>query len=213
MIALDADERVAGVTSWLPVYRDQIVVGWTLDVMRRTAAGMPGVMGFLIASVAIRLREAGLQVISLSGAASQPAAGHVRLTPPTPDSTLAFLSRKSSPPTARLVLNARRSSALDTSRSISAIGILCRFPPSAARSPAPTCLMSPPARTSRSPGSSRQTADPSSTREEDEKDRRMPPWIEPDPRPRQHPHGRLHPRRRRAGRSHGASRSATRQGP
>ena len=98
MIALDADERVAGVTSWLPVYRDQIVVGWTLDVMRRAAAGMPGVMEFLIASVAIRLREAGLQVMSLSGAplaTSQQATSGSRRRPL--DSTLAFLSRRLEP--------------------------------------------------------------------------------------------------------------------
>jgi lysylphosphatidylglycerol synthetase-like protein (DUF2156 family) len=98
MIALDADEHLAGVTSWLPVYRDQIIVGWTLDVMRRAAAGMPGVMEFLIASVAIRLREAGLQVMSLSGAplaTTQHATSDSRRRPL--DSTLAFLSRRLEP--------------------------------------------------------------------------------------------------------------------
>lgn len=97
MIALDADGHVAGVTSWLPVYRDQIVVGWTLDVMRRASGGMPGVMEYLIASVALRLKDEGLRVMSLSGAplATAQDAGPDLRRPL--DSTLAFLSRRLEP--------------------------------------------------------------------------------------------------------------------
>ncbi|GGL02899.1 hypothetical protein GCM10009769_21310 [Curtobacterium luteum] len=67
MLALDAEDHVVGVTSWLPVYEHGTLTGWTLDVMRRGEGGMPGVMEFLIARTALRAREAGLTTISLSG--------------------------------------------------------------------------------------------------------------------------------------------------
>ncbi|WP_141399312.1 bifunctional lysylphosphatidylglycerol flippase/synthetase MprF [Curtobacterium sp. 'Ferrero'] len=77
MLAVDATDRVTGVTSWLPVHERGMLTGWTLDVMRRGADGMPGVMEFLIARTALRAREAGLATISLSGTplAVQPEAG------------------------------------------------------------------------------------------------------------------------------------------
>lgn len=68
LIAVDADRIVHGVTSWLPVRRDGAVVGWTLDFMRRRAGGFNGVMDFLIASAALRCKEEGAEVLSLSGA-------------------------------------------------------------------------------------------------------------------------------------------------
>jgi lysylphosphatidylglycerol synthetase-like protein (DUF2156 family) len=68
LVAVDAEERVHGVTSWLPVRRDSHVVGWTLDFMRRDHAGFPGVMEFLIASMAVRCRDEGVEFLSLSGA-------------------------------------------------------------------------------------------------------------------------------------------------
>ncbi|WP_139199554.1 phosphatidylglycerol lysyltransferase domain-containing protein, partial [Curtobacterium sp. MCBA15_013] len=49
-------------------YRDGRVVAWTLDVMRRTPAAPNGVMEFLVASAADRMREDGVERLSLSAA-------------------------------------------------------------------------------------------------------------------------------------------------
>ncbi|SDD45178.1 bifunctional lysylphosphatidylglycerol flippase/synthetase MprF [Rhodococcus tukisamuensis] len=68
LIAVDADRTVHGVTSWMPVYRDGRVVGWTLDFMRRRAEGFRPAMEFLIASAALLLAEEGAEFVSLSGA-------------------------------------------------------------------------------------------------------------------------------------------------
>ncbi len=68
MIACDEHDRVVGVTSWLPSYRDGTVVGWTLDFMRRTPDGMNGIMEFLIARSAERFRDDGIEFMSLSAA-------------------------------------------------------------------------------------------------------------------------------------------------
>ncbi|EWT00961.1 hypothetical protein N865_12090 [Intrasporangium oryzae NRRL B-24470] len=69
-LAVDADGRVHGVTSWLPVLRpgDGAVVGWTLDVMRRGPAGFRAVMDFLIASACLAFRDEGCDTVSLSAA-------------------------------------------------------------------------------------------------------------------------------------------------
>jgi phosphatidylglycerol lysyltransferase len=67
MLAVAADGHVTAVTSWLPVYERGALAGYTLDVMRRGEDGMPGVMEFLIARTALRARDAGLRMISLSG--------------------------------------------------------------------------------------------------------------------------------------------------
>ncbi len=67
-LALDAQDRIVGVTSWLPTYREGELRGYTLDVMRRVPDGPNGVMEFLIASVALRVREDGGAELSLSGA-------------------------------------------------------------------------------------------------------------------------------------------------
>jgi phosphatidylglycerol lysyltransferase len=62
------------VTSWLPVHRGGAVVGWTLDFMRRRAStpdgatAVKGVMEFLIATAALRCRDEGAELLSLSGA-------------------------------------------------------------------------------------------------------------------------------------------------
>jgi lysylphosphatidylglycerol synthetase-like protein (DUF2156 family) len=66
LIAVDADRTVHGIVSWLPVYRAGRPVGWTLDFMRRRTGYFPGVMEFLIASSALRLRELGAEFVSLS---------------------------------------------------------------------------------------------------------------------------------------------------
>ncbi len=78
MLAIDEADRVLAVTSWLPTYRDGAVTGWTLDFMRRLPDGMNGVMEFLIASVALRSKEEGLEFVSLSAApltSSEPVGG------------------------------------------------------------------------------------------------------------------------------------------
>jgi phosphatidylglycerol lysyltransferase len=68
LVAVDSSQRVHGVTSWLPVRRDGQVVGWTLDFMRRDHNGFPGVMEFLIASMATMARDEDIEFLSLSGA-------------------------------------------------------------------------------------------------------------------------------------------------
>jgi phosphatidylglycerol lysyltransferase len=68
LIAVDADRKVHAVTSWLPVYRDGVVVGWTLDFMRRRADGMVGATEFLVASAARLCQAEGARFLSLSGA-------------------------------------------------------------------------------------------------------------------------------------------------
>ncbi|GAA1290975.1 DUF2156 domain-containing protein [Pseudonocardia aurantiaca] len=68
LLAVDADRTVHGVTSWLPVYRDGAVVGWTLDFMRRRETGLRGVMEFLIASAVQQFQAEDAQFLSLSGA-------------------------------------------------------------------------------------------------------------------------------------------------
>ncbi len=68
LLAVDADRTVHGVTSWLPVYRDGEIVGWTLDFMRRRADGFRPAMEFLIASAALDLEREGYEFVSLSGA-------------------------------------------------------------------------------------------------------------------------------------------------
>jgi lysylphosphatidylglycerol synthetase-like protein (DUF2156 family) len=68
MLAIDATGRIAAVTSWLPVYRDGVPVGYTLDFMRRADGSMPGTMEYLIASSALHMKEEGVEVLSLSGA-------------------------------------------------------------------------------------------------------------------------------------------------
>ena len=65
-VAVDKDGLVHGVTSWLPVFTDQRITGWTLDFMRRRTDGFKGVMEFLIASAANHFKQE-VPMISLSG--------------------------------------------------------------------------------------------------------------------------------------------------
>jgi phosphatidylglycerol lysyltransferase len=65
-LAVDAEGKVHGVTSWLPVFRRGYVIGRTLDFMRRNRHGFQGVMEFLIASAVIHFKDS-LDTISLSG--------------------------------------------------------------------------------------------------------------------------------------------------
>jgi len=67
MLAVDSADRVQAVTSWLPTYRDGVIVGWTLDFMRRRPDSVNGVMEFLIAQTAQRMQEsAQIEFLSLS---------------------------------------------------------------------------------------------------------------------------------------------------
>ena len=68
LLAIDANEHVHAVTSWMPVHRDGKTVGLTLDFMRRRSDGFRPAMEFLIASAARSAREQGLEFLSLSGA-------------------------------------------------------------------------------------------------------------------------------------------------
>ncbi|MEJ3404222.1 DUF2156 domain-containing protein [Rathayibacter sp. YIM 133350] len=64
---LDAEDRLCAITSWLPIRRDGLLVGRTLDMMRRAPAAANGVMEFAIAEAVARFADAGLEVVSLSG--------------------------------------------------------------------------------------------------------------------------------------------------
>ncbi|HEV7871288.1 MAG TPA: DUF2156 domain-containing protein [Modestobacter sp.] len=77
LVAVDADGRVLGLTSWLPAHRDGHRVGWTLDVMRRARSAGPGTVEFLIATAALTFQDEGAEWVSLSGAplALPPGAG------------------------------------------------------------------------------------------------------------------------------------------
>ncbi|MGN6325340.1 bifunctional lysylphosphatidylglycerol flippase/synthetase MprF [Pseudolysinimonas sp.] len=66
-LVVDEEDRILAVTSWLPVRRDGALVGRTLDVMRRRRDAPNGTMEFLIADAVARAREAGLELVSLSG--------------------------------------------------------------------------------------------------------------------------------------------------
>ncbi len=68
LVAVDENEVVQGVTSWMPIFADGKTIGWTLDFMRRLNDGFPPVMQYLIASAALWGQQEGYQVLSLSGA-------------------------------------------------------------------------------------------------------------------------------------------------
>ena len=66
MLAVDADDRVQAVTSWLPTWRDDRLSGLTLDFMRRRPESMNGVMEFLIAAVIGTAQGMAVDFVSLS---------------------------------------------------------------------------------------------------------------------------------------------------
>jgi lysylphosphatidylglycerol synthetase-like protein (DUF2156 family) len=68
LLAVDGSGRLCGLISWLPARRDGVVVGWTLDVMRRAADAAPGTIEFLIATAALTFQAEGAEWVSLSGA-------------------------------------------------------------------------------------------------------------------------------------------------
>lgn len=65
-LAVDASGRIHGVTSWLPVFCDGLVVSWTLDFMRRNTESFNGVMEYLIAEAVLHFKDS-VSMISLSG--------------------------------------------------------------------------------------------------------------------------------------------------
>jgi lysylphosphatidylglycerol synthetase-like protein (DUF2156 family) len=67
-LAISPQGDVDGFLSWLPVYGDGEVRGWTLDLMRRREGGFGPVMEFLIGSSAKQFAEEGAEIMSLSGA-------------------------------------------------------------------------------------------------------------------------------------------------
>ena len=96
MLAVDADGRVQAVTSWLPSYRDGVVIGWTLDFMRRRPESMNGVMEFLIAQTARMMSEQPeIEFLSLSAAplATSPDSGAPGDQTDLPSRMLDFLGR------------------------------------------------------------------------------------------------------------------------
>jgi lysylphosphatidylglycerol synthetase-like protein (DUF2156 family) len=68
LLAIDNDRTVHAVASWLPVYRNGRIVGWTLDFIRRRSTAIRASTEFLIASAALTLKDEGCEFISLSGA-------------------------------------------------------------------------------------------------------------------------------------------------
>ncbi|MGP3533533.1 bifunctional lysylphosphatidylglycerol flippase/synthetase MprF [Microbacterium sp. RD1] len=67
-LAVSPEGNVDGFLSWLPIYGEGRVRGWTLDLMRRRDGGFGPVMEFLIGSSAKAFAEEGAEILSLSGA-------------------------------------------------------------------------------------------------------------------------------------------------
>ncbi|MFJ4207864.1 bifunctional lysylphosphatidylglycerol flippase/synthetase MprF [Paenarthrobacter sp. NPDC089675] len=86
LVAIDRDKKVHAVTSWLPVYRNGAIIGWTLDLIRRRGTALRGSAEFLIASAAITLRDESYEFISLSGAPLAPPRQDDRSKEPAPTS-------------------------------------------------------------------------------------------------------------------------------
>ena len=97
MLAIDEEGRVQGVTSWLPSYRNGVVVGWTLDFMRRRPGSINGVMEFLIAESVTRMRDDGIEFMSLSAAPLAHTASPPRGESTAMDRVLGYLSSSLEP--------------------------------------------------------------------------------------------------------------------
>jgi phosphatidylglycerol lysyltransferase len=78
-VAIDEDGTVHGFTSWMPVFDDDRVTGWTLDLMRNRDGGFRQVTEYLIAESAAVFKEAGYGFISLSAAPLAKAPEHLDL--------------------------------------------------------------------------------------------------------------------------------------
>lgn len=77
LLAVNEEGVVQGATSWMPVYDEGEITGWTLDFMRRLEGGFKPVMEFLMASAALWAKEEGYEMVSLSGAPLARAKGAV----------------------------------------------------------------------------------------------------------------------------------------
>ncbi|MGN7035449.1 DUF2156 domain-containing protein [Microbacterium sp. P26] len=67
-LAVSPAGDVDGFLSWLPVYGEGAITGWTLDLMRRREGGFGPVMEYLIGASAQQFSNEGAAVMSLSGA-------------------------------------------------------------------------------------------------------------------------------------------------
>ena len=67
-LAVSPQGDVDGFLSWLPIYGEGGIRGWTLDLMRRRDGGFGPVMEYLIGASARQFSAEGAQVMSLSGA-------------------------------------------------------------------------------------------------------------------------------------------------
>ena len=69
-IAVDDNDEVHGMTSWMPVYKSGKIIGWTIDIMQRRLSEdtIGGVIEFLIAKSAMHFKDKGAKFISLSAA-------------------------------------------------------------------------------------------------------------------------------------------------
>lgn len=89
LYAQDGDGKILGVTSWLPTYQEGRVIGWTLDFMRHRTDSPNGVMEFLIARMAERLRDQGQEdpdhAVTFMSLSAAPLAG---LSPDGQDSAM-----------------------------------------------------------------------------------------------------------------------------
>ncbi len=97
MLAVDEAGRIEGVTSWLPTWRDGVVIGWTLDFMRRRPGSINGVMEFLIAEAATRMKADGVEFMSLSAAPLAHTAGTPDADKSGMDRILGYLSTSLEP--------------------------------------------------------------------------------------------------------------------
>lgn len=97
MLAVDAEDRIQGVTSWLPTWREGTIIGWTLDFMRRRPDSMPGIMEFLIAESAVHMKEEGIEFLSLSAAPLAGSMGGASGDRSSLDELLEFLSSSLEP--------------------------------------------------------------------------------------------------------------------
>ncbi|MDD7384127.1 MAG: DUF2156 domain-containing protein [Actinomycetaceae bacterium] len=72
LLAVGPDERLHAVTSWLPVYQEGSLVGYTLDVMRRDSRGFRSSIEFLLGEIVPVAVQMGIEWVSLSGAPLAP---------------------------------------------------------------------------------------------------------------------------------------------
>lgn len=68
LLAVGEDGMLHAMTSWMPVYRDGQICGYTLDVMRRHDEGFPGAIDFLVSEAVIIAAGEGCEFVSMSGA-------------------------------------------------------------------------------------------------------------------------------------------------